>query len=61
MYMVQTNLELFSEQIINIEQIFVELVDFVNTSPNAQILTKVSDITQYLHKSYSDLETITQS
>lgn len=55
----QSNLELFSEQISNIEKIFVELVDFVEKSPNAQILTKVSDITQFLHKSYSDLETIT--
>jgi len=59
--LVQSNLELFSEQISNIERIFIELVDFVDKSPNAQILTKTGDITQFMHKSYKDLETITQS
>ena len=57
----QTNLDVFSEQISNIEKIFVELIDFVDKSPNAEILTKVADITQFLHKSYSDLETVTKS
>ena len=41
----QSNLELFSEQISNIERIFVELIDFVDKSPNALILTKTADIT----------------
>ena len=61
LYLVQSNLELFSEQISNIERIFVELIDFVDKSPNALILTKTADITQFMHKSYKDLETITQS
>jgi hypothetical protein len=61
LYLVQSNLELFSEQISNIERIFIELVDFVDKSPNAMILTKTGDITQFMHKSYKDLETITNS
>jgi hypothetical protein len=35
LYLVQSNLELFSDQISNIERIFVELIDFVDKSPNA--------------------------
>lgn len=39
----------------------MELIEFVDSSSDAQILIKVSDITQYLHKSFTELETITKN
>jgi hypothetical protein len=54
-------LDRYLEEINNIERIFVELIEFVDSSSDAQILIKVQDITQYLHKSFTELETITKN
>ena len=35
LFVVQQNLEIFSDQISNIERIFVDLIDFVDKNPNA--------------------------
>lgn len=38
----------------------MELIEFVDQSSDAQILLKVSDVTSFLHKSFTDLENITK-
>jgi len=40
--------------------VFIELIEFVDNNQDAQILTKVSDVTNFLHTSFSDLETISK-
>ena len=49
------------EEIVNIEQIFEELVQYIETSNDAQVLQKIQDITTFLHKSFTDLDTITKN
>ena len=49
------------EEITNIETIFGELVGFIDESNDAQILQKIQDITTFLHKSFTDLDTITKN
>ena len=45
----------------NIEKIFEELVQFIEISNDAQILQKISDVTTFLHKSFTDLDIITKN
>jgi len=49
------------EEINNIEQIFEELVQFIEQSNDAQVLQKIQDITTFLHKSFTDLDIITKN
>lgn len=49
------------EEIKNIEQIFEELVQYIDQSNDAQILQKIQDITTFLHKSFTDLDAITKN
>lgn len=42
-----------------IEAIFEELVQFIEASNDAQILQKIHDITTFLHKSFADLDKVT--
>ena len=49
------------EEITNIEKIFVELIEFVDSNSDAQILLKVTDVTTFLHKSFTDLENLTKN
>ena len=49
------------EEITNIEQIFEELVQFMESSNDAQMLQKIQDITTFLHKSFTDLDNITKN
>jgi len=50
-----------AEELKNIETIFEELVQFIEMSNDAQILHKISDVTSFLHKSFSDLDIITKN
>lgn len=49
------------EEIKNIELIFEELVRFIEQSNDAQVLMKIQDITTFLHKSFTDLDSITKN
>ena len=49
------------EELENIEKIFEELVQFIESSNDAMILQKISDITTFLHKSFTDLDIITKN
>lgn len=50
-----------SEEIKGIERIFNELLQFINHNPDAKILQKASDVTTFLHKSFTDLDIITKN
>jgi hypothetical protein len=41
--------------------VFEELVNFIDSSKDATILEKISDITTFLHKSFTDLDLITKN
>lgn len=45
-----------AEELENIEKIFEDLVSFIELSNDAQILVKMSDITAFLTKSFTDLD-----
>jgi len=49
------------DELENIEKIFEELVQFIEISNDAQILQKISDITTFLHKSFTDLDILTKN
>ena len=49
-----------AEELRTIEQIFEELVQFIEVSNDPQILQKIQDITTFLHKSFVDLDLITK-
>lgn len=44
------------EELENIEKIFEDLVQFIELSNDAQILLKMSDVTGFLTKSFTDLD-----
>ena len=50
-----------SEEIKGIERIFNELLQFINNNADAKILQKASDVTTFLHKSFTDLDIITKN
>mmetsp|Transcript_42495 Transcript_42495/g.40743 ORF Transcript_42495/g.40743 Transcript_42495/m.40743 type:complete len:662 (+) Transcript_42495:374-2359(+) len=50
-----------SEEVVNIEGIFDELVQFLESSNDAQVLQKISEITTFLYKSFTDLDLITKN
>ena len=54
-------MERYREEIQSIEKIFIELIEFVDNNTDAQILLKVTDVTSFLHKSFTDLENITKN
>ena len=54
-------MERYREEIQCIEKIFIELIEFVDNNSDAQILLKVTDVTSFLHKSFTDLENITKN
>ena len=61
-FMTKTSLvDTNSEEIKGIEKIFNELLQFINNNPDAKILQKASDVTTFLHKSFTDLDIITKN
>jgi len=49
------------EEISNIQKIFDELLSFIDSNPDARILQKATDMTTFLHKSFTDLDIITKN
>jgi hypothetical protein len=49
------------EEINNIQRIFDELLQFIDNNPDAKILQKATDITTFMHKSFTDLDVITKN
>jgi uncharacterized protein YlxP (DUF503 family) len=49
------------EEVSNIEKIFDELMQFIDTNPDARILQKATEMTTFLHKSFTDLDIITKN
>lgn len=61
-FMTKTSLvDTNSEEIKGIEKIFNELLQFINNNPDAKFLQKASDVTTFLHKSFTDLDIITKN
>ena len=61
-FMTKTSLvDTNSDEIKGIEKIFNELLQFINNNPDAKILQKASDVTTFLHKSFTDLDIITKN
>ena len=50
-----------ADELRTIEQIFEELVQFIEVSNDPQILQKIQDISTFLHKSFVDLDLITKN
>ena len=50
-----------AEELENIEKIFEELVQFIEISNDAQILMKMTDVTSFLGKSFTDLDILTKN
>ena len=49
------------EEISNIQQIFEEVLQFIDNSPDAKILQRATDMTTFMHKSFADLDQITKN
>lgn len=49
------------EEINNIQKIFDELLQFIDNNADAKILQKATDITTFMHKSFTDLDVITKN
>jgi hypothetical protein len=49
------------EEIANIQRIFDELLTFIDSNQDAKILQKASDMTTFMHKSFTDLDIITKN
>jgi hypothetical protein len=49
------------EEVNNIEKIFDELMQFIDTNADARILQKATEMTTFLHKSFTDLDIITKN
>ena len=57
----QNCLDGYLEEISHIERVFVELIEFVDASPEAQVLLKVNDVSQFMHKSFVEMEKMTKN
>ena len=49
------------EEITNIQRIFDELLTFIDNNNDAKILQKATDMTTFMHKSFTDLDVITKN
>jgi flagellin-specific chaperone FliS len=49
------------EEINNIQKIFDELLQFIDSNADAKILQKATDMTTFMHKSFTDLDVITKN
>ena len=57
----QNCLDGYLEEISHIERVFVELIEFVDASPDAQVLLKINDVSQFMHKSFVEMEKMTKN
>jgi hypothetical protein len=44
-----------------IEKVFVELIEFIDTSADAQILVKIEDVSDFIKRSFDKLEKMAAS
>lgn len=51
----------YLEEISHIERVFVELIEFVDASPDAQVLLKINDVSSFMHKSFVEMEKMTKT
>ena len=49
------------EEIQNISNIFDEMLTFIDSNADAKILQKATDMTTFMHKSFTDLDIITKN
>jgi hypothetical protein len=49
------------EEISHIERVFVELIEFVDVSPDALVLVKINDVSSFMHKSFVEMEKMTKN
>lgn len=49
------------EEINNVQKIFDDLLQFIDNSADAKILQRATDITTFMHKSFTDLDVITKN
>ena len=57
----QNCLDGYLEELGHIERVFVELIEFVDASPDAMVLLKITDISQFMHKSFVEMEKMTKN
>eukprot|EP00356_Strombidium_inclinatum_P006244 CAMPEP_0170481474 /NCGR_PEP_ID=MMETSP0208-20121228/1907_1 /TAXON_ID=197538 /ORGANISM="Strombidium inclinatum, Strain S3" /LENGTH=194 /DNA_ID=CAMNT_0010754183 /DNA_START=335 /DNA_END=921 /DNA_ORIENTATION=+ len=49
------------DEITNIEKVFDQLLNFIDSNEDAKILQRASDVTTFMHKSFTDLDIITKN
>ena len=49
------------DEISNIEKVFDQLLNFIDSNVDAKILQRANDITTFMHKSFTDLDIITKN
>ena len=57
----QNCLDGYLEEISHIERVFVELIEFVDASADAQVLLKINDVSSFMHKSFVEMEKMTKN
>ena len=57
----QNCLDGYIEEISHIERVFIELIEFVDVSPDALVLLKITDVSSFMHKSFVELEKMTKN
>ena len=51
-------LEVYSGDIANIESIYEDLSKFIDRSSDAKVLTKITEVSEFIQKSIENLESI---
>ena len=49
------------DEIQNIEKVFDQLLNFIDSNADAKILQRANDVTTFMHKSFTDLDIITKN
>lgn len=49
------------DEISNIEKVFDQLLNFIDSNVDAKILQRANDVTTFMHKSFTDLDIITKN
>ena len=49
------------DEINNIEKVFDQLLNFIDSNVDAKILQRANDVTTFMHKSFTDLDIITKN
>jgi len=49
------------DEVSNIEKVFDQLLNFIDSNVDAKILQRANDVTTFMHKSFTDLDIITKN